>query len=1042
MTFPESENPEPLPSPAPLRERSPWLGYRHLLTQVRAAQHRSLWIQGALAALASSLLLLCLAAGAAQLSLPLAKGVLFAIPVVGFSIAGFLGVFLARRQVGNEEKTARLIGARIPGVSLDLLAAVELEQALKQAPNFSPGLAEAFLERTNARAREISVHAVIDPRPVHHAWGALGGAVALFVIISVVTPRGFWKELGRRAVVAGPPVAEVREPITGEIELTYHYPAYTGLAPRTVESSNGDVTAPVGTEVVLKTRADRDVRRAEVLLKAGTQEAALPLTVTGTRELHGSFIVKATGTYTFLFRDSRGREVARGPALPLVAEADAAPRVTLLLPAAELEVDPAQAVTLKYEAQDDYGLTELSLVYRVAGKDEGRLPLWQDAARRFNGQHTWQLAPLKLAAGDRVSYFIEARDNAQSSGGAQKGASRTQSLRVYSASAHRREQLQRVEQLWERLIKQLADRMEGPDRQVPADLKKMIAQGPLDDAGAELVKDLYATARLMQKERERPQALIAGLLNIRDGYDKALKRTLGARSIVVRFGGTRGTDFTARVAHVVGEEIAELERDVLYLESLLDRQRMDELKDLSKKLAQDRRELTRLVEQFQKSKDDTLKDAIMKQAEAVKRDIQQLMQRMAELGKGMRDEHINLEALAEQAKQQSMTSDLDAVEKALREGKTEEALKKLADLANKVDQMQQGLDRAQKGQGKSNPELVKKFREFAQELKTTADAQRRVAASTKDIRDRYKERMRARLKERGGALKEQLKKDVEALQKDYHAVELKDVGNRADEPKQRVNEELDNLHNALNVEDFDLAAESADRGDRAAQELAQFGEHQQRIDEYYQNPANVQGESKKTAEQLAADAQKVHEIAKKLADLFPAPSSMLSEADKEAMKQLQGQQHGLNQKAQGLKQKMQDINQLAPVFGDDGQQKMDSVGERMGEAEQRLQGRDPGRGYGEQKAALEGLEQLQQQMQQQGQSGGGSGGSLPLPMMAGSGGQEEGGDDVSHERVEIPDSDQFKAPKEFRQDLMDAMKQGTPEKYKDQVKRYYEELVK
>jgi hypothetical protein len=50
------------------------------------------------------------------------------------------------------------------------------------------------------------------------------------------------------------------------------------------------------------------------------------------------------------------------------------------------------------------------------------------------------------------------------------------------------------------------------------------------------------------------------------------------------------------------------------------------------------------------------------------------------------------------------------------------------------------------------------------------------------------------------------------------------------------------------------------------------------------------------------------------------------------------------------------------------------------------------------------------------------------------------GPSTSQEPVPIPGPDQ--APKEFRKDLLDAMKQGAPEKYKDQVKRYYEELVK
>ena len=48
----------------------------------------------------------------------------------------------------------------------------------------------------------------------------------------------------------------------------------------------------------------------------------------------------------------------------------------------------------------------------------------------------------------------------------------------------------------------------------------------------------------------------------------------------------------------------------------------------------------------------------------------------------------------------------------------------------------------------------------------------------------------------------------------------------------------------------------------------------------------------------------------------------------------------------------------------------------------------------------------------------------------------------AYDRVEIPDAESSRAPAEFRKELLDAMKQAPPEKYKERVKQYYEELVK
>ena len=55
---------------------------------------------------------------------------------------------------------------------------------------------------------------------------------------------------------------------------------------------------------------------------------------------------------------------------------------------------------------------------------------------------------------------------------------------------------------------------------------------------------------------------------------------------------------------------------------------------------------------------------------------------------------------------------------------------------------------------------------------------------------------------------------------------------------------------------------------------------------------------------------------------------------------------------------------------------------------------------------------------------------------------QQAGARMDKEPVRIPGADEFRAPKEFRQDLLDAMKRGAPAEYKEQLKRYYEELAK
>ena len=54
----------------------------------------------------------------------------------------------------------------------------------------------------------------------------------------------------------------------------------------------------------------------------------------------------------------------------------------------------------------------------------------------------------------------------------------------------------------------------------------------------------------------------------------------------------------------------------------------------------------------------------------------------------------------------------------------------------------------------------------------------------------------------------------------------------------------------------------------------------------------------------------------------------------------------------------------------------------------------------------------------------------------------EGHDMKNAEKVEIPSEDAFRVPAEFRRDILDAMKQGSPKRFKQQVDDYFKELIK
>src|SRR4030095_9706958 len=143
---------------------------------------------------------------------------------------------------------------------------------------------------------------------------------------------------------------------------------------------------------------------------------------------------------------------------------------------------------------------------------------------------------------------------------------------------------------------------------------------------------------------------------------------------------------------------------------------------------------------------------------------------------------------------------------------------------------------------------------------------------------------------------------VEEVAQDYKQIGPDPLNSRADAPLEEVQSELENLKSALKVDDLDLAAESAERAERAAQELAMYGEQQHQLDQVFQNPPPAKAESSKLAERLNRDGPKVQEINQRLQRLFPSPSSMMGEQDRQQLKQLAREQRQTENRAQKLQQ--------------------------------------------------------------------------------------------------------------------------------------------
>ncbi len=972
------------------------------------------------------------------------------------SAAGFLvlGPWRARREVGDLADTAKLLATRLSTTELQrgLLPAYELGRALDDGEpvDFSRPLALAHLEATARQTVFADLASAVPDRPLRLALRGLAACALLLLAAAIL-----WGETlarGARFVFLAPAGEKARapaaEPVTGEVELTYVYPAYTRLAEKTVPSTNGEISAPRGTEVRLKTRADRDLAKAFAVVG----DATLPLEVKG-RDLLGKLLVQKPGSYRFHFLDARGKVLVEGPPIPIAAEEDRAPSATLLAPALDVEVDPKAQVKVRFEAADDYGLSEVALVMKLPGATKPQRVVLQrapDAPRRASGEYLWDLVGLSLMAGDKVAYYLEATDNDEVSG-KKAGVSKTQVLRVFSEAEHHRQVIRQVQEKWERLVALLGDRLEAPEHK-PAGRTAEAAQsqGDVDARAVDLARELTELARALRKEKA-PDPLWRALVNVSSGLTEKAGATSRARSALglwLKRGVGMDGEPARRLFAALDQEIAEEEKGVLYLESLLDQQRLQDLLALSKELAAKRRDLAGLIEQYQKAPDAEAKERILGEVARLKERMAELLQRMAELSRNIQDEHVNSEALREMAESKDMMGSFDKVQDLLNKGKVQEAMKEMEKLGQMLDDLQKNLQKAsQDFKGGEFGEAGRELGDFARGLDELQGEQQGLLQETQKLRGDQRKELERRLNQKGREFVDKLRKKVAEAQARLGEVEEeRNLFHEAD--LKAAQEAADDLDKALAVKDFDQAAQSVAKALGHAQSLSEDLGRQAADARLY--PSAFQPDTsqlQKNAKSARGAIPPLDEVSKELASLFPPPGSAMSEEDKQKMRSLAQRQRGLQQKAGSLEQQMQRLNQKAPLFSPEAQALMQKSGERMGRAQGQLQGVNPSGAMAEERDALDQLGQLKKGLERQGQGQGQGGGqSVPWPWMGPgeSGGTDDGsGADSSADRdVKIPGADQYQVPEEYRKAILDAMKQGAPDKYRDQVKRYYEEIVK
>ncbi|MEM7353011.1 MAG: hypothetical protein AAF657_19600 [Acidobacteriota bacterium] len=266
------------------------------------------------------------------------------------------------------------------------------------------------------------------------------------ILFELRQPTQYFVEAsGVRSAVHRVEVMEL--PYVETIGLTYRFPAYTGLDPLQQDDS-GDIAALIGTEVelqltstlavtgglieVLADSVDR-IDGGDASLEQQTEVVqTIPLEVAAgaasSSTLTGALTVRETGVYRIRLDhpSAAGETVIASPEYLIDPLHDQPPTVRLARPGRDLQVTSLEEVAIEAQAEDDFGVSRLALVYSVNGGAEQSATLYRGLPGRkdFVGSHTLFLEEYELEPGDLVSYYVRAWD-AYDGGAADREAHQT-----------------------------------------------------------------------------------------------------------------------------------------------------------------------------------------------------------------------------------------------------------------------------------------------------------------------------------------------------------------------------------------------------------------------------------------------------------------------------------------------------------------------------------------------------------------------------------------------------------------------------------------
>lgn len=414
------------------------------------------------------------------------------------------------------------------------------------------------------------------------------------------------------------------------------------------------------------------------------------------------------------------------------------------------------------------------------------------------------------------------------------------------------------------------------------------------------------------------------------------------------------------------EHVHDIERGALVLEGLISKHKAGDVARSLEELSDIRERLRALLEEYKNSRDPELRARIERELDRLSRRMQELVEKLAAQVEHLPQEHFNADAMEKSEASENVETIADSMQSVrdlLQQGDVDGAMSALDQLSQSLDALNKEF-----GDPSRDADTVSEFDqamgEVMDELAEAEAMQQAVEKDTNELEQRLRDERMQAMRERF----EQQLTDAKALVDAARARNADAKNPQADAPLDTALNEaeaaLRDLRRRLDARDVSEAEDAALDAMDALRRVAENADRARRFAAESDDKSALQ-ETKTLADK---DAQRMRGLADELSELQQSLQPQPTQEDAEQLAQFAQRQQRVDEQMQRVESKMSELGERFPMMESEGDGSMERASKASRDATQHLrqgQGRPALQSQGEALQAMRSMrEGLQQRMAQ------------------------------------------------------------------------------